>query len=362
MHRLLIILIIALIGCSPEKEGTLFIQSNGLKHGDLILEKVNVKSIETVDTLNVIDNKAFFTYQAPEIGVYRVKKDDISSAFIILDKREKVNISFGKDSVSFLSVDNGLNKEVHQLNKLLAMQDSLESLFQRDYLLAKRNHDEENAFADINRKYEMSKIQMERALKAILDSESKSFSKLLLVSWFSFFEDYEVYSKTLNSLEKDHGETAYYKELKEVFESKTKWMNKEFPKLELKDVNDNLVSLNDLKSKFILVEFWNTKCLPYIQGIHEHKRITDRYEKEDLIVLSINLDKDLDLWKNTIKNLGLKFKNVNDPVGFEMSELILRLSIGKIPANYLLNSERKIIAQNKWGRKLEDALIENISY
>lgn len=362
MHRLLIILIIALIGCSPEKEGTLFIQSEGLKSGDLILEKVNVRSIETVDTLNVIEGSAFFTYKAPEIGVYRIKKDDISSAFIILDNREKVSIRYGKDSLSFLFADNNLNKETNQLNRLLTMQDSLEAVFQRDYLTAKRNHDEYNAFEKINRKYEMSKIQMERALKAILDNDSKSFSKLLLVSWFSFFEDYEVYQKTLTSLEANHGNTAYYKELKDVFETKTRWMNKEFPKVNLNDINSQEVNLSDINSRYVLVEFWNTKCLPYIQGIHEHKRILNRYETEDLIVLSINLDRDEELWKNTVKNLGLKFKNLNDPAGFEMSELILRLSIGKIPANFLLDSDRKIIAQNKWGRKLEDALIENISY
>lgn len=362
MHRLLVILIIALTGCSHENEGTLFIQSNDLKNGDLILEKVNVKDIIPVDTLSVNKRGAFFSYKSPEKGIYRIRHKSGQSAFVILDSNYQSVFHFNTDSSFNLIDTNSTYSAVAHLNEMLFDQAELESKIRSEFQSASLEFGEHEAFKRINSKYSNHKLKFKRGLKKQILANPESYSNLLLISWFSFFDDFELYKEVINKLQIKYSNNSYLRDLKRTFESKTKWMFEIFPNLVLKDENDKEVDLKELKSKFFIVEFWNTMSLSYIQGIHEHKRITSRYDKEDLMIVSVNLDEDPVLWKNTIQNLNLHFKNLNDPKGFEASQLNKTLGLTKLPANFILDQDFKVIAQNKWGQHLEDLLIENIAY
>ena len=362
MHRLLVILIIIFIGCSPEKEGTIYIQSPGIQSGELLLEKVNVRSIETVDTIKVINNQAFFDYQIPETGIYRIRNQAQRSAFLILDSNAQMTFEIDLDSNLSVSSSNMPYPLANELNKMLYQQVQLELDIKEQYEIANQNHAAESVYQSFNQRYELSKIEFQRELESIILEDSNSYSVLLLISWFSFFDDFQLYQTVFNNLESKYNSNTYYIELRKTFESKTEWMNQSFIDINLPGLTKQNIHLQELKAEYILVEFWNTMCLPYIQGIHEHKRIISRYEKEDLIVYSINLDEDPELWKNTVKNLGLAFEHVNDEQGFNTSTMIQQLNLSKIPANFLLNADFKVVAQNKWGQKLEDKLIENLNY
>ena len=362
MHRLIVILIILFIGCSPEKEGTIYIQSSGLQAGELVLEKVIVRNIETVDTLKVVNDQAFFDYKVLETGVYRIRNQALRSAFLILDSNAHTTLEVNLDSNLSVSTSEMTYPMVNELNQMLYQQIQVELEIKDQYEIAKQNHESESVYQSFNQRYELSKINFKRDLEKLIATDSSSYSSLLLISWFSFFDDFELYQSVFKNLEAKYHTNAYYSELRQAFESKTTWMNQAFIDVNLPSLTGETSPLKDLKTKFILVEFWNTMCLPYVQGIHEHKKIIDRYEKEDLIVYSINLDEDPELWKNTVKNLGLAFKHVNDDRGFNTSPIIQQLELSKIPANFLLNSEFKVIAQNKLGKKLEDELIENLNY
>jgi peroxiredoxin len=65
------------------------------------------------------------------------------------------------------------------------------------------------------------------------------------------------------------------------------------PDFSLKDTSGKIVSLKDLRGKYVLIDFWATWCPPCLMSIPELVSLHEKYEKKDLVVLGISLD-DLD--------------------------------------------------------------------
>lgn len=114
------------------------------------------------------------------------------------------------------------------------------------------------------------------------------------------------------------------------------------------------VSLKQLQadSKYMLIEFWASWCIPCIQGMGLLKRIEKKYG-DKLRICLVSLDKEEDYWKNAIKRHGLEtFINLRAVENGVLNRDIERLNIKQIPFNYLLDAKGNIIAINLFGEEL----------
>ncbi len=56
----------------------------------------------------------------------------------------------------------------------------------------------------------------------------------------------------------------------------------------LKDLNDQEISLSDLKGNVVIIDFWATWCGPCIQAMPHLQELYDKYKDDGLLVYGIN--------------------------------------------------------------------------
>ena len=121
-----------------------------------------------------------------------------------------------------------------------------------------------------------------------------------------------------------------------------------FPSFEYKDVNQNLISLNEVKGKTgTLVIFWASWCVPCREEIPELKKIYSEYKNRGINFISISTDHDVNAWKNAINTETMPWTNLSNLLGSK-DEIYRRYNINAIPAIFLLNSKNQIIMPNAY--------------
>lgn len=111
--------------------------------------------------------------------------------------------------------------------------------------------------------------------------------------------------------------------------------------------------------RFVLVDFWASWCKPCRREVPGLKRIAERFGDE-LDVCAVSLDTDSEAWRNAIArdssqlllHLRMGLKN---PVA---DSLLNYLPVDRIPTNFLLDAQRRIIAMNLRGENLEMQIAE----
>lgn len=130
-------------------------------------------------------------------------------------------------------------------------------------------------------------------------------------------------------------------------------------KLELSfsNLEGKLVSLSDVTSEYILVDFWASWCGPCQKEIPYLKEVLSKY-KGKLNIIAVSIDRFPDAWKK-----GIKRDNSEDfihLIGSDFEGLpnkaVQGLGIKSIPANFLLDKNHCIIAKNLRGERLLQVL------
>jgi len=123
---------------------------------------------------------------------------------------------------------------------------------------------------------------------------------------------------------------------------------------------DKLIKLSDIKSDFILIDFWFSTCIPCIESFPDLKKLYSSYSRSKLEVLGVSVDaqKKKEKWKSVIEKEQLTWINLLDSE-FDIS--YKRLSIEIYPTTILLGKNRKIIKINPSMEELKILLKESQS-
>ncbi len=135
--------------------------------------------------------------------------------------------------------------------------------------------------------------------------------------------------------------------------------------LSLKGMEDKDIPLDSIKTEYILIDFWAGWCGPCRREMPNLKKALSLYDSK-LTIYAISLDFNETEWKRAVQqdkseSLTHVFSNNGD---FDTKKLKKRFGITAIPANFLLDKDRKIIAVNLRGgaleKKMEELVTENL--
>ncbi|MBK9285307.1 MAG: redoxin domain-containing protein [Sphingobacteriaceae bacterium] len=113
-----------------------------------------------------------------------------------------------------------------------------------------------------------------------------------------------------------------------------------FPEFSGKDTSSILISSKDIKSKFVLVEFWYKGCSPCIANMKNLQKIRNSISEADLQIIAYNEDDPIN--KQTISIV----KKINNSIKFlfNYKNLTKAIPVEFFPTTYIYrNTDRKII-------------------
>lgn len=127
--------------------------------------------------------------------------------------------------------------------------------------------------------------------------------------------------------------------------------------LKLPNANGELISLSDLKSKYIFLDIWASWCKPCRAQTPYLKAVLEKYKK-DLKVYAVSIDTNHSAWKKAMEQD--KTQEFIHVIGSDQErkkvEAVEALGIERIPKNFLLDRNCRIIAKDL----LDDELMQTL--
>ena len=134
-------------------------------------------------------------------------------------------------------------------------------------------------------------------------------------------------------------------------------LNKQAPSFSMTDNYNRAFSLDSIKGKYVLLDFWASWCKPCREENPNIAKAYKLYKKRGLEIVSVSLDSSLNQWKTALDNDNLYWQNVSDMKEWK-SPVVDKYKVTALPFNVLIDVTGKIIASDLRGRELTMKLNE----
>lgn len=115
------------------------------------------------------------------------------------------------------------------------------------------------------------------------------------------------------------------------------------------------ISLESLRGKVVLIDFWASWCGPCRRENPNVVKLYEAYKNKGFEILAVSLDKTKDRWVKAIAADKLTWLHISDLKGWK-SKYAQQYGVSSIPQTVLLDREGKILARNLRGSALEAKL------
>ena len=135
------------------------------------------------------------------------------------------------------------------------------------------------------------------------------------------------------------------KELQEEANEETPGVGDVAPDFEAPSPNGELVSLNQAKGKFTVIDFWASWCKPCRNQSPALVELYNNYKNQDVNIVSVSLDRSNKRWLDAIEDDGLNWTHVSnlkhwqDPIAEEYN-------VRSIPELFLIDDNGTVLARS----------------
>ena len=132
------------------------------------------------------------------------------------------------------------------------------------------------------------------------------------------------------------------------------------PDITLPDTTGHALSLQDMRGKVVLIDFWASWCKPCRMNNPNLVALREKFDGKDFEILGVSIDKSKDDWIKAIRKDGLTWKQVLDPGGWD-AQSTANYGVDAIPASFLIDKTGVIRGINLEGRELEGTIRKLLS-
>jgi thiol-disulfide isomerase/thioredoxin len=105
--------------------------------------------------------------------------------------------------------------------------------------------------------------------------------------------------------------------------------------------------LPSLKGKVVLLDFWASWCGPCRQSFPWMNDLEQRYGKDGLVIVAVNMDQDRELAQQFLAQVPAKFRIAYDPKG----DLATQLDVSTMPSSFVIDRHGQIRERHKGFRE-----------
>lgn len=301
-----------------------------------------------VNELNQLSSLIYFQFGSPSVPLQFRNPKDIK--IFLLEKGEiKLNI---QDSIYNSEISNStLNDELNELNKELQVVMTKHNKLHKNNLMEIMDDKLLDSLMEVSTQisFEKSKI-----LDRFILTHNNSYSSVFAFNIKPFIqeEDLEIFSQINPEIRNSDLAESGRNKLKSFVN--TIHISDTLENFTLPNQNGQLVSLYDIKSKYILVDFWASWCAPCRKenaGISEYY---SDFNKNDFQIVGVSVDKNKDKWLSALKFDNIQWISLID------NELVIndKFGVTSYPTNFLIDSKHKVIDKNLNSKNLKKRLIQ----
>jgi len=121
------------------------------------------------------------------------------------------------------------------------------------------------------------------------------------------------------------------------------------------DASGKPVALSSFKGKYVLLDFWASWCGPCRKDNPNVVKAYNEFKDKNFTVFGVSLDQNKDAWLKAIQQDGLIWTHASD-LKFWNNEAAALYGVQAIPANFLIDPDGNIIAQDLHGEEIAETL------
>ena len=110
-------------------------------------------------------------------------------------------------------------------------------------------------------------------------------------------------------------------------------------------------------NKYVLLDFWASWCGPCMGEVPALKETYAAYHDKGFEIFGVSLDNDKERWMGAVEKNGMNWIHVSDLQGWQ-NAAAAENGVRSIPANFLIDSEGKIVATGLRGDDLKAKIAE----
>ncbi|HHY13959.1 MAG TPA: TlpA family protein disulfide reductase [Thermoanaerobacterales bacterium] len=107
------------------------------------------------------------------------------------------------------------------------------------------------------------------------------------------------------------------------------------PTFELMDLSDTKISLEDLKGKYVVLNFWQTTCPYCVKGMPDLNKLHEDYKESDVVVIGVNIGEDMEKIIDFAQKENISFTILLDPSG----KTAHSYSVRGLPTTYFIDDK-----------------------